>query len=113
MQKYELKATKEFLDNFGNLPKDIQFRFEKQFKRLIADLYSLGKPIQGKRWFRELKQKGYRVYYLIWENELKVILPDSSAKNNQNKTIENIYNKFIKNRKEKNKYEEASFNYYG
>jgi len=62
MSKYELLQTDDFERAFDKIPGEIKKRFEKQFKKLEETPYSLGDPL-GYKWFRELKNDKYWVYY--------------------------------------------------
>jgi len=90
MTEYELLETDDFSKEFFKLPIEIQLRFDKQFRRLVLDPYGIGDPIKGRRWFRELKNKKYRVYYVIFEDKVVVMLVGISVKKNQQKTIDEI-----------------------
>ncbi|HIJ10584.1 TPA: hypothetical protein HA278_00875 [Candidatus Woesearchaeota archaeon] len=85
---WELKETEEFEVQFHRLSGDIQERFEEQFKQVQEDPYSIGKPL-GYKWFRELKNGGIRVYYLIYDEQVLVLFVGTSDKKNQ-QTVINI-----------------------
>lgn len=86
MAKYELIQTEDFERLFNKIPKDIRNRFENQFKKLEQNPYSLGDPL-GYKWLRELKNKGYRVYYLIYDKEVVVLFVGVSDKKAQQTMI--------------------------
>ncbi len=86
MAGYKLKKMDKFEKGFNKLPSDIKFRFEKQFRKLEENPYTIGKPL-GQRWFRELKNRAYRVYYLIYDEMVIVLLVGVSNKKNQKKVI--------------------------
>ena len=88
---YSLKETEEFENEFKKIPKDIKLRFENQFKKVAENPYSLGKPL-GYKWFRELKNKGYRVYYIIYDKEVVVLFVGVSGKKTQQKVIDFVNN---------------------
>jgi len=91
MPKYKLKGTDEFEKQFNKFPQDIKNKFEKQFKKVKKDPYGIGKPL-GYKWFRELKNKKSRVYYLIYEKEIIVLFVGISDKKNQQEIIEFVTN---------------------
>ena len=103
--KYELKETQEFDKQFTKLPNEIRCRFEAQFKQVQMDPYSIGKALSF-RWLRELKNEGYRVYYLVYDNEVVVLFVGESDKKNQSTKINaiksniNQYKRGIKNGKD-------------
>ena len=86
MVNYKLKETKEFSKEFRKLPTEIKKRFKEQFKKVEIDPFSIGKPL-GYEWFRELKNKGFRVYYLIYEDEIIVLFVGVSDKKSQQNVI--------------------------
>lgn len=101
MTKYNLKETDEFSKEFKKLPLGIKKRFEEQFKQVEFDPFSIGKPL-GYKWFRELKNEGFRVYYLIYDNEIIVLFVGVSNKKSQQRVINiiksniKIFQNFIK-----------------
>lgn len=92
MTGYSIITTDEFEKEFSKLDKAIQTRFNKQFARLETEPYSIGKPITGASWFRELKNLKYRVYYLVYDDQVLVLLAGISYKKDQQSTINNISN---------------------
>tara|TARA_Y100000031_G_C7869072_1_gene225491 strand:+ start:97 stop:417 length:321 start_codon:yes stop_codon:yes gene_type:complete len=83
---WELKETNEFEKEFDKIPSDIKKRFEDQFRQVEKDPYSIGKPL-GYKWFRELKNQGWRVYYLIYDNKIIVLFVGVSDKKGQQAVI--------------------------
>jgi len=88
---WELKETNEFGDEYQKLPPDIKDRFETQFSKLRENPYGLGKTL-GYPWFRELKNDIFRVYYLIYDQQVIVLFVGVSAKKNQQMVINSIKN---------------------
>ena len=83
---WELKETDEFQKEFNKLPNEIKARFELQFQKVEENPYGLGKPL-GYKWFRELKNEGYRVYYLIYDTKIIVLFVGVSDKRSQQDII--------------------------
>lgn len=83
---WELKETEEFEKQFRKLSGVIQQRFEEQFKKIKEDPYGLGKPLRYK-WFREIKSGSFRVYYLIYDQEVVVLFVGTSDKKSQQNVI--------------------------
>lgn len=92
--QYDLVETKDFNKSFKKLSKEIKKSFENQLKQVKINPFSVGKPLKGRKWFRELKQGKYRLYYLIYDNEIIVLLIDVSNKKLQQETIDFIVEKF-------------------
>jgi|SRR3989344_2902660 len=88
---YHLKETDEFSKEFKKLPKDIKERFEKQFKKVEINPFNIGKSL-GYEWFRELKNEGFRVYYLVYKDEIVVLFVGVSDKKSQQQVINLIKN---------------------
>lgn len=61
------------------------------FYRIFNDPYTLGKPL-GYKWFRELKNVKYRIYYLVYDKEVVVLFVGVSDKKSQQVVIN-----FVKN----------------
>lgn len=93
---FELKETEEFTKQFQKLPLDIQNRFQKQFIKIKNNPFSIGKPLTYK-WFRELKNKNYRAYYIVYKQKIIVMLVAISNKKTQQNIINAIKAKFINN----------------
>ncbi len=95
---YTLVEMDKFEKAFNKLPLDIRERFKRQFKRLKEGPYSIGKPL-GYNWLRELKNEGHRVYYLIYDEEVIVLLAGVSDKKDQKEVILFIKNNIVVFRK--------------
>ncbi len=85
--EWEIKRTKRFEKGFSKLAKDIRSRFEEQIKKVEEDPYGIGKPLGNVR-LRELKNKGFRVYYAIFNEEIVVLFVGVSGKKDQQETID-------------------------
>ncbi len=87
--KRKLLETSIFRKKFKKLTKETKKRFESQF-RILQDLsvspYQIGKPL-GFREFRELKQKGVRVYFYVYKSKIIILLLDVSNKKTQEDII--------------------------
>lgn len=95
---WELKETQEFEYQYKKLVPEIKSRFEKQFKQVEENPYSIGKPL-GYSWFRELKNGKFRVYYLIYDGQVIVLFVGVSDKKSQQIAI-NIIKKNLPSFKE-------------
>lgn len=88
---WELQETEEFEKEFDKLPQEIRERFEDQFRQVEKDPYGIGKPL-GYKWLRELKNEGWRVYYLVYDNKIVVLFVGVSGKKSQQAVIDTIKN---------------------
>lgn len=86
---FKIYQTDSFEKDFNKLiPKDIQLKAKKKINKLIINPY-VGKPLSFK-FFREIKIKGFRIYYLIYDDELILLLVGVSNKKLQNNIINRI-----------------------
>jgi mRNA-degrading endonuclease RelE of RelBE toxin-antitoxin system len=86
---YAIKATDYFKRSFYRLiPKNKQADMRRRILKLRYAPY-VGRPL-GFMFLRELKLGKFRVYYLVQEQEILVILVDVSDKKDQKETINSI-----------------------
>ena len=85
---FKVFTTKEFDKLFDKLDPQIQEQIGKEIDQLIINPYSC-KPL-GYKFFREKKVKGYRIYFLIYEEYLVVFIITISGKKDQQDVIEAI-----------------------
>ena len=83
---WELRETSEFEHKFEELPLDIKGKFENQIKKLEENPYALGKPL-GYPWFREIRNDKFRVYYLIYDQQVLILFVGVSDKKTQQVVI--------------------------
>ena len=88
---YVIKETHEFKKQFLKLAKNIRKRFKRQFFKLKKDPFSIGDPLKGRNWFREIKNEKFRVYYVISEKQVFVLLVSVSQKKDQQNSIDTIF----------------------
>jgi len=88
MKIYKIYTTSEFDKDFYKLDKSIKIQIEKEIEQLEINPY-VGKPL-GYKFFREKKVKGYRFYYLIYDEYVVVFVIALSDKKDQQKTIDSI-----------------------
>lgn len=82
---FEILTTEEFDKDFEKLDHSLQSRIEKAIEQLAVNPYT-GKPL-GYKFFREKKIEKYRVYYLIYEENVVVFVVALSEKKDQQATI--------------------------
>jgi len=86
---YRVLRTAAFIERFERFPRDIRGAFEKKIGRLAEDPFAVGKPLRYP-YVRELRVKGFRVYYFISHRRVIVLLCDASDKKEQQETIDRI-----------------------
>ena len=86
--KFKVFRTKSFDREFDKLPKTEQIEIEN-FEKKLAENPFAGKPL-GYVFFREKKLNGRRVYYLVYEDFVIVLMVAISDKKTQKATIDSI-----------------------
>ncbi len=91
---YRIYETTTFAREFRKtIPLPLQEDFRRRIRSLAVDPYAHGKPLRY-AWFRELKAKGFRVYYLIEDTAVTIIIAGASDKKGQNATIARILSEY-------------------
>lgn len=93
---YQVYVTEEFLADYENLSKSEREQVDKIRKHLKTNPFA-GKPL-GYRFFREKRVGGKRIYYLIYEDVVVILLVAISDKKTQHATIDAIKVAFEKYR---------------
>lgn len=97
---FKVFRTHEFEKKFSKLSKTEQNSVDKFEKKLVENPY-LGKPL-GYSFLREKKLNGKRIYYLVYEDYIIVLMVAVGDKKTQQETIDAIkqklgeYYKFVK-----------------
>ncbi len=92
--RYKIFETATFTREFQKaIPREIQSDFRRRISSLVEDPYAHGKPLRF-AWFRELKAEKFRVYYLIEDETITVVLAGASDKKRQEKTIVRILSEY-------------------
>lgn len=89
--KFKVFRTKTFDKEFDKLPKTEQREIEN-FEKNLSENPFVGKPL-GLVFFREKKLDGRRVYYLIYEDFVIVLMVAIGDKKAQQATIDSIRGK--------------------
>ena len=89
--KFKVFRTKAFEKEFNKLPKLEQKETEK-FEGELSSNPFLGRPLSY-IFFREKRLNGRRVYYLVYEDYVVVLMVAVSDKKTQQETINKIKNK--------------------
>ncbi len=99
---YTLKMTEKFEKKFYKLiPKQLQAQTWNRLKKLTLNPY-IRKPL-GYKFIRELKLDKFRIYFVVFDNEILILLVDISDKKNQQEVIDSVYSqlewlkKYVKN----------------
>jgi len=103
MSKFKVYRTATFQDKFNALSRKEQEKIENFEKKQLTENPFVGDPL-GYNFFREKRLNGGRVYYLIYEDVVIVLLVGISDKKTQQATIDQIklhlslYYDYVKNR---------------
>lgn len=97
-KEYRIFITKSFETDFNSLPKDERKRIKKLKEQLKINPF-VGKPL-GHSFFREKKIGGKRLYYLIYEDKVVVLIVAYGGKKHQQATINAIKASFKQFQKE-------------
>lgn len=85
---FKIFTTEEFDKIFSKLDSQIQRQIGKEIDQLAENPFS-GKPL-GYKFFREKKVRGYRIYFLIYEEYLVIFIITISGKKEQQEVIDTI-----------------------
>ena len=86
---YKIYTTPEFDRLFEELSKDDQIEIDKLTKEELPNNPYQGRPL-GFKFFREKKIKGKRVYFLIYDDYILVLMVAIGDKKTQKKDIAQI-----------------------
>lgn len=95
---YEVYVADSFWEDYRKLSKEEQRRVEKIKEQISVNPYG-GKPL-GYKFFREKRFDGKRLYYLVYDDYVIVVVVAISDKKTQQSTINAIKNAFEIYRKE-------------
>jgi len=88
--KYTIYTTEEFDKELNKLDKSEQIRVNKILKQLKEKGGNVGKSLSGLSFFKEKKFGNKRLYFLIYENFLVILVISISDKKAQQATINRI-----------------------
>lgn len=71
---YTLFFDKEFVRDFNKLDKSIRDEAEKKIRRLKENPSEIGKPLKYFPRLYELHVRMYRIFYVIEESKIKVLI---------------------------------------
>lgn len=87
MQNFEVRRSQNFENDLKEYV-HLKGIVDKIEKKLVQNPFS-GTPL-GYPWFREKKNKKFRIYYLIYEEQKVVFMITISGKKDQQKTINTV-----------------------
>ena len=99
---YRLLFDKGFVKDYRKLDKSLQIEGDKKIKRLIEDPRGMGKPLKFFPNLYELYLRSYRIYYVVHESEVKVLVLALEPKDEQEKFLRSLTLERIKRFLEEN-----------
>jgi len=93
---YELKFDKEFTRDFNKLDNSIQVEADKKLKQLKINPKEVGKPLKYFANLFELHVRMYRIFYVVEESQVKVLLLALEHKDNTDKYLRQLDKEDIK-----------------
>ncbi|MEK6928329.1 MAG: type II toxin-antitoxin system RelE/ParE family toxin [Nanoarchaeota archaeon] len=99
---YTLLFDKQFVRDYRKLDNSLQMEGDKKLKRLKENPKEIGKPLKFFPNLYELHLRMYRIYYVIQEFEVKVLVLAVEHKDEQDKYLRNLSLEKIKRLLEEN-----------
>lgn len=87
---YRLVFDKEFVRYYRKLDNSLQIEGDKKIEKLKYNPREIGKPLKFFSNLYELHLRMYRIYYIIDESEVKVLLIDVEHKNKQDNFLRSL-----------------------
>lgn len=84
MKKYTLLFDKNFVREYRKLDNSLQIEGDKKIIKLKSNPKEIGKPLKFFPNLYELHLRMYRIYYVIEETKIKVLLLSVLHKDEQN-----------------------------
>ena len=99
---YRLLFDKTFVKEYRKLDKSIQIEGDKKLRRLKEDPRGMGKPLKFFPNLYELYLRMYRIYYVVQESEIKILILAVGHKDEQEKFLRQLTLEKIKRFLEEN-----------
>ncbi|MFA6023471.1 MAG: type II toxin-antitoxin system RelE/ParE family toxin [Candidatus Pacearchaeota archaeon] len=96
--EYTLVFDKEFVKDFNKLDKSIRIEVEKKLKKLKENPREIGKPLRYFGNLYEFYVQMYRVFYVIEESRVKVLVLAIEHKDNTDKYLRQLSKEEISDR---------------
>ena len=90
MKEYKFLFDKNFVKEYRKLDNSIQIEGDKKLLRLKLNPQDIGKPLKFFPNLYELHLRMYRIYYIIEEEEVKVLLLSVLHKDEQDKFLRSL-----------------------
>ena len=87
---YTLLFDKQFARDYRKLDKSLQIEGDKKLKRLKENPKEIGKPLKFFPNLYELHLRMYRIYYVVQESEVKVLVLAVEHKDEQDRYLRSL-----------------------
>jgi len=94
--EYSLIFDKQFTKKFRKLDNSIQVEGEKKIKQLKQNPRGVGKPLKYFSNLFELHTRMYRIFYVVEEHRLRVLLLSIEHKDETDRYLKSLTTKRIK-----------------
>ena len=102
-KNYTLLFDKQFVRDYRKLDKSLQIEGDKKLKRLKENPTEIGKPLKFFPNLYELHLRMYRIYYVVQESEVKVLVLSVEHKDEQERYLRSLTLEKIKRLLEENR----------
>ena len=89
-KSYTILFDKQFVKDYRKLDNSLQIEGDKKLKRLKENPIEIGKPLKFFPNLYELHLRMYRIYYVVQEHEIKVLVLAVEYKDEQNKYLRDL-----------------------
>lgn len=100
---YTILFDKQFVKDYRKLDKSLQIEGDKKLLRLKENPRDIGKPLKFFPNLYELYLRMYRIYYVVQESEVKVLVLSVEHKDEQERYLRNLTLEKIKRLLEENR----------
>ena len=87
---YELRFDREFTRDFNKLDKSIRDEADKKLRQLKINPKEVGKPLKYFANLFELHVRMYRIFYVVEESQIKVLVLALEHKDNTDKYLRQL-----------------------
>jgi len=99
---YEILFDKQFTRDYRKIDKSLQIEGDKKLKRLKENPAQIGKSLRFFPNLYELRLRMYRIYYVVQESRVKVLVLSIEHKDEQDKYLRSLTMDKIKRLLEEN-----------
>lgn len=98
MKDYIILFDREFVKEYDKLDNSIKIEAEKKLKRLKENPHEFGKPLKYFSNLYELHVRMYRIFYVIEEAQIKILVLAIEHKDNTDRYLKRLTKEEIKSK---------------